>query len=419
MREQDAGGDVGRRVVGRRAPAPRGGARSALALPARAVAAVHVARADLGAPRAACRRRRRPRSRRAGRAGRRRRGRARRARAAAGREAVDRRRPRPAAGTAARPRTRRAVGAGERHPPGLRPVHAVRRARRPSARARRRAAPAAPRSAQAQFFAQARSSSRSEHVALERLDRSSRSSATSRSILSRRSSRRGGGGTTTAAGAAATTPAVRLVVLEVLGEPVAEALLLLARPARELGHEPAVDHARQHFLELVQAQNGCMRSVRCLSSPGVCSPRSIRTASTAWSASVDLAAPRRAGAGTWRCGSCGPRQPRVAAPELVQRVADDLLVVRHHRVAVGALVAGQPQRVEAQRIGVRRRALLFDQAAEHAALQSASRSIVTCFALYRYRKLLMYRHFGIASLCCISRGSSGSNPATRSRRAPE
>src|SRR5581483_4838375 len=51
-----------------------------------------------------------------------------------------------------------------------------------------------------------------------------------------------------------------------------------------------------------------------------------------------------------------------------ERLADLLLVVVDDRVARGRLVAGEPQRVQRQRVGVGRRPLLLDQAAENADL---------------------------------------------------
>ena len=51
--------------------------------------------------------------------------------------------------------------------------------------------------------------------------------------------------------------------------------------------------------------------------------------------------------------------------EALQRLADRLLVVVDDGVAVGRLVAGEPQRVQGQWVGVGRRPLLLDQAAEH------------------------------------------------------
>ncbi len=60
------------------------------------------------------------------------------------------------------------------------------------------------------------------------------------------------------------------------------------------------------------------------------------------------------------------REPRpLLAPEALQRLADRLLVVVDDGLAVRRLVAGEPQRVQRQRVGVGRRSLLLDQAAEH------------------------------------------------------
>src|SRR6266536_4402901 len=62
-------------------------------------------------------------------------------------------------------------------------------------------------------------------------------------------------------------------------------------------------------------------------------------------------------------------QARVTSPaEPVQRAADRLLVVVHDGIPVRALVAGEPEGVEAERVGVGRGALLLDQAAEDAHL---------------------------------------------------
>ena len=62
-------------------------------------------------------------------------------------------------------------------------------------------------------------------------------------------------------------------------------------------------------------------------------------------------------------------EPRpLLAPEPLQRVADRLLVVVDNGVAVRGLIAGEPEGVQRQRIGVGRRALLLDQAPEDADL---------------------------------------------------
>jgi len=68
--------------------------------------------------------------------------------------------------------------------------------------------------------------------------------------------------------------------------------------------------------------------------------------------------------------AAGPaREPRPAAvAEPVQRLADLVLVEIEDRVAVRRLVAGEPERVERERILVRCRPLLLDEAAQHAQL---------------------------------------------------
>ena len=67
-----------------------------------------------------------------------------------------------------------------------------------------------------------------------------------------------------------------------------------------------------------------------------------------------------------RAAALARREPRpLLAPEPLQRVADRLLVVVDDGVAVRRLVAGEAERVERQRVGVGRRSLLLDQAAEH------------------------------------------------------
>ena len=64
-----------------------------------------------------------------------------------------------------------------------------------------------------------------------------------------------------------------------------------------------------------------------------------------------------------------PLGPHAAAitqpPQPVERVPDRRLVVVHDRVPVRRLVAGRPQRVQRQRVRVRRRPLLLDQAPQH------------------------------------------------------
>ena len=68
-----------------------------------------------------------------------------------------------------------------------------------------------------------------------------------------------------------------------------------------------------------------------------------------------------AGAAAGAAGETGPPSLRQAP----QRLHHRRLVVGGNGVAIGRLVAGQPQRVEGERVGVRRRPLLLDQTADH------------------------------------------------------
>ena len=77
----------------------------------------------------------------------------------------------------------------------------------------------------------------------------------------------------------------------------------------------------------------------------------------------DLVVLQRAPAGR---GPDDPQQPAVLEP--AADLLDGLLVVVDHRVAAAALVAGGAQRVEGQRVAVRHRALLLQQAAQDALL---------------------------------------------------
>src|SRR5439155_9966001 len=61
-----------------------------------------------------------------------------------------------------------------------------------------------------------------------------------------------------------------------------------------------------------------------------------------------------------------PRPPSTGHP--VERGLDRPLVVVDDRIAVGRLTTGETERVQRQRIGIRCRALLLDQAAEDADL---------------------------------------------------
>ena len=107
-----------------------------------------------------------------------------------------------------------------------------------------------------------------------------------------------------------------------------------------------------------------MRSVRCLSWPGVCSPRSISTASTGSGPRI-AKAPGRAGAGTRASGWCGRgariQRRRLSSPSALRISA---LVVIDDRLP-GWSTGLQASRSEFRVSGTGRgRPLLLDQAAE-------------------------------------------------------
>ena len=130
------------------------------------------------------------------------------------------------------------------------------------------------------------------------------------------------------------------------------ALLLLPGPARQARDElRARPGASSASWTSSSAAKRCSRSLRCFSSPGVCGPRSMSTASSEISADVEPSA------SSSRCRYFAARlpgplarrvQPRRAEP--VERLADRRLVVVDDRVAVRRLVAGEPQRVQRERV---------------------------------------------------------------------
>jgi hypothetical protein len=61
-----------------------------------------------------------------------------------------------------------------------------------------------------------------------------------------------------------------------------------------------------------------------------------------------------------------PDEPR--SPERREGTLDVAVLVAHHRIPGGRLVAGEAERVEGERVRLGRGALLLDQAAEHPAL---------------------------------------------------
>ena len=156
----------------------------------------------------------------------------------------------------------------------------------------------------------------------------------------------------------------------VLAEALRVALLLLPRPARRAAATSSrVDEAlRASRGPPARSANGCRRSVRCLSSPGVCGPRSMSTHSTASSSGARVSA----SSSRWRYfgARAAAGQPGEAtAAQARHRVADRR---RRRSATTGSRAVDWlhaiAQRVERERIGVRRRALLLDQAAQHADL---------------------------------------------------
>ena len=153
------------------------------------------------------------------------------------------------------------------------------------------------------------------------------------------------------------------------------ALLLVARTtlqARRQARDRSIGRASRGPRRA--PPKACIRSPRCLSSPGVCAPRSMSTQVSACSAVVQRQRFGEAMAVLGRAAAGAAGQAHQAAPlQPMQRVADRRVVVLDDRLAVGRLVAGQAQRVQRQRVDVRGRALLLQQAAEHAQLLGAER----------------------------------------------
>ena len=147
------------------------------------------------------------------------------------------------------------------------------------------------------------------------------------------------------------------------------ALFLLPGPARELLDVAALDQPperrlhRTEVLEVVQALAALLQLARRLRAAQHQHAEQRELVGREPERLVEQVAILR------RARAVAARKPRpAAAVGALQRVLDDALVVVDDRGAVRRLVAREPQRVERERIGVRRRALLLDQAAEHADL---------------------------------------------------
>ena len=207
-----------------------------------------------------------------------------------------------------------------------------------------------------------------------------RSSATSASRRVRRSSRAGSGGgggcrardrrgasRSSTTGPGATTTAA--VLGHLAAEQVRVARLLLPRPALEAHDEIAVGEPLDRGVELLRLGE-VVQPVGALAQLA----RSLRAAeqehgedgllvrADAERLVEQVAVLRRAAAVV----AGQPRPAPVTEPR--EGVAEDVLVVLDDRVAVRRLVARRPQRVERERVGVGRHALLLQQAAEDADL---------------------------------------------------
>ena len=132
-----------------------------------------------------------------------------------------------------------------------------------------------------------------------------------------------------------------------------------ARPARaSVGSSSSPDSKRW------------MRSLRCAQLAGASAGRaaSARSAARARGRSRPSAWSSRCLYLTERAVDQLASVVHLRRAEPVERGADRGLVVVDHRIAVGRLVARQPQRVQRERVLVGRRALLLDQAGHHADL---------------------------------------------------
>src|SRR5262249_11647850 len=160
-------------------------------------------------------------------------------------------------------------------------------------------------------------------------------------------------------------------LLAVAAEQLRVTLLLLAGTAREPHRELALCEARKRLLELTAVTEPPEPL-----GPRLQLARRLRPAQHQHREHGDLGLPKAERLVEEMAeldGAAAPpaREPRpAAARQAVERRADRRLVVLDDRVAVGRLVAREPERVQRQRVDVRGRALLLDQAAEDADLDS-------------------------------------------------
>ncbi|CAA9462706.1 MAG: hypothetical protein AVDCRST_MAG38-303 [uncultured Solirubrobacteraceae bacterium] len=148
-------------------------------------------------------------------------------------------------------------------------------------------------------------------------------------------------------------------------QPVGVALLLLAGPPAEAIDQPPVDQDPQHRPEGLEVGEGMqpLRALAQLSRRLRASQHEHRQDRLLGRVEGERLVEQMAELGratALRAGQAGV----ASASETGQGLADLRLVVVDDGVAVGGLVAGQAQRVEAERIGVGRRALLLEQGSQ-------------------------------------------------------
>ena len=155
--------------------------------------------------------------------------------------------------------------------------------------------------------------------------------------------------------------------LLVVAEQVLPAILLLARATADVAHELALGERIERRVEVVEAGERMHALGALLELAGRLRAAQQQHAQDGLLIDRDperlvdeMAVLRRAAAAAARVADPAP------AAELLQRGAQRRLVVVDDRIAVRRLVAGQSQRVERQRVLIGRRALLLQQAAEHA-----------------------------------------------------